>query len=230
MDQFEIAYYLDGQQMLLLLSLIDQTPVAGLPRIAEPEDWRKVALSLLQEGRLRCEDGQLVMDEGLSDLLITMKESTGIYAVHTKRLAPASQVLYEGERPVLVQFLPDGKYRLRQMKMWEFRQMLEERLAPHSPMPETLMETLPDDPALQECLARWKGQKITLEDSPGLWYRFSEVCGILEHQTPETQTRWIWVEDIAADLVLRQERNGIHAELDTASQRRSLLRELGLEE
>lgn len=229
MDEFEIAYYLTGQQLLLLLSLIDQRPVAGLPRVREPEDWKPVALSLLQEGWLRCEGGQLVMDEGLSGLLLTMKEAAGFCAAYGKRPVPTSQVLYAGRRPALVQLLPEGKCRLYRMETGAFRQLAEERLAPYSPMPEELLVTLPDDPELQACLKRWEEQEITLEDPPELWYRLSEVSGVLEYRTPETHIRWIWVEETASGLLLCQDRNGIHGELDTASRRQALLEGLGLE-
>ncbi len=96
-------------------------------------------------------------------------------------------------------------------------------------MPEALLVSLPEDELLGECVRRWETRNISLADSPLLWLQIPEVCGVLERWTPETRTRWVWVEDQAAGLILNQDANRTRAALDTASQRRLLLRELGWE-
>lgn len=226
METFEIAYYLSGQQLLLLLSLIDQRPVAGLPPIAEPEDWRETSLSLLRDRRLRYEDGRLVMDGDLGGLLLDLKNAERIYALYGG--SPAVRVAYAGEGSVLLELLPEGNCRLRRLEAAELRQLVGE-LAPVRPMPEALEDSLPDDAALRERLSRWEEDAVPPEASPALWQRLEEVRGILEYQLSGERIRWIWVEDGMAGLLLRQDRRGTRAELDTASRRQSLLRELGLE-
>ena len=93
MENFEITYYLSGQQLLLLLSLIDQRPVAGLPPVEAPEDWQKISLSLFEEGRLYFENGQCAMDQELSALLLTMKDAEQICAIYGKRPSPSAQIV-----------------------------------------------------------------------------------------------------------------------------------------
>lgn len=229
MDGFEIAYYLNGPQLLLLLSLIDQRPVAGLPSIDEPENWQSVSLSLLQDRRLRFENGQLVMDEDISDLLLAIKNAERIYAVCRKRPEPSVQVLYEGEKTAILELLPDKKTRLRRGEDNALGRLTEELLMPLRPMPDELMDALPDDEIIKGCLDRWTSRRLSPEGDFSLWIQAEEARGVLECLTPETRTRWIWIEDPAASLILRQDQTNTQAMLDTVSQRKSLLRELGLE-
>lgn len=229
MDGFEIAYYLEGRQLLLLLSLIDQRPVAGLPPIEEPEDWGPVALSLLQDRRFRCEGQNLVMDETLSGLLLEMKTAKRICVIYGCGPVPSCGTLYIGGRFVLLEFLPDGKYRLRRTEKTEVRELMEELLMRSAPMPEALEVSLADDAALGACLRRWERRAPGLEETPALWRQFDEVRGVLEYQTSGTKTRWVWIEDVESGVLLCQDQSGAHAKLDTDSQRRFVLRELGME-
>lgn len=229
MDNFDFAYYLSPQQLLLLLSLIDRRPVAGLPPVEEKEDWQKVSMSLIEDGRLRCEGGQLVMDAGLSELLLTMKGAECVYMLYGNGQEPDVLALYPGMRPALMEFLPDGKNRLRGVAAAEIGQLVLSRLVPDYPVPEALLTSLPEDAILRECLRRWEAKDISLRDPPSLWLQVPEVRGVLERWTPEARVRWIWIEDKAAGLILCQDLDGARAALDTASQRRSLLRKLGLE-
>lgn len=229
MDEFEIAYYLDGQQLLLLLSLIDQKPVVGLPRIEEPENWQSVSLSLLQSGWLRYEADQLRMNKELSELLLIMKAADKILAAYLKASAFTSRIFCAGDQLVSLEFLPNKKYRLRQEKKSELRRRVESLLMSSSPMPETLLDTLSDDVFLRPCLDYWEGQPLSLEDVVALWLQFDEVRGVLECQTLKEKIRWIWIKDRIADVVLRQDLAETRAVLDTVSQQKLLLRELGLE-
>lgn len=229
MDELEFAYYLDGQQLLLLLSLIDQRPVVGLPEIGKPENWRQVSLPLLQNGWLSYEGGQLVMDARHSAPLLAMKDAARIYAIYGKRPLTVNLVLYDGAQPALLEFMPDGKFRLHLTEEETLRRIVGEVLICAPPMPEELTLSLPDDVLLRECLEKWRTQGISFTDTPGRWLQLEEVRGVLEIQTPETQTRWIWIEEDAADIVVRQDRNGIWAWLDTVSQRKRMMRELELE-
>lgn len=229
MDEFEIAYYLESRQLLLLLSLIDRRPVAGLPSIEEPEDWGSVALSLLQDKRLRCEGRNLVMDETLSGLLVTMKAAKQICVIYGCNPIPSGNTLYVDDQLVLLEFLPDGKLRLHRAGKKEVRELMGELLMRSAPMPEALLVSLEEDAALGACLRRWEQRAPSLEGSPALWRQFGEVHGVLECQTAETRIRWGWIEDVETGVILRQDKNGVHAALDTDSQRRSVLRELGME-
>lgn len=225
MDEFEIAYYLDRRQLLLLLSLIDQRPVAGLPPVEEPEDWRTVSLSLLEDGRLRCEDGRLVMEEELGGLLLDMKDAGQVWAVYDRR--SWGRVLYQGGRTALLELLPGGKDRLRRAGEGELRQLLEDALTPSSPMPDALLVSLPEDRLLLDCLAGW--ESISPAEGPEHWLALEKVRAVVERRGTEGLTRWIRIEDDAASLLLRQDGGGIRAELDTASRRRRLPEELGWE-
>ena len=229
MSEFEISYYLDRRQLLLLLSLIDQRPVAGLPSAGEPGDWKSVSLSLLEDGRLRYEGGRLVMEEGLGGLLLTVKEAERVYAVHGRRPEPPRRVMYDGKRPALLEFLENGEVRLSRTDASEFMELASVVLMPASPMPEALPASLPDGGPLGECLARWRDAPVSPEESSLRWMEFEEVRGVLECLLPGTWARLVWVEDAAGALLVVQDREGTRAELDTASRRRSLLRRMGLE-
>lgn len=229
MDEFEMVYYLDSRQVLLLLSLIDQRPVVGFPPIEEPEDWGPTALSLFQAGRLRCEGESLIMDETLSGLLLTMKDAKQVCAMYGRGPGFSSCTLYINDRFVLLEHLPGGKCRLHQAGEAEIRELLEKGLMCSHPMPEVLQSALEDDEAFEACLRRWEQRAVALEDSPARWRQFEEVRGVLEYQTPETKVRCVWIEDLIAGIILRQDQNGTHAKLDTVSQRRALLRELEME-
>lgn len=229
MKEFEISYYLDRRQLLLLLSLIDQRPVAGIPPVGEPEDWKSVSLSLLEDGRLRYENGRLVMEEGLAGLLLTMKDAERVYAIHGKRPEPLNCVMYQGGPPAFLELLGDGRVRLSQTDVSRFTELAGAALMPGSPMPEALLTVLPDDELLQECLTRWRAVQVSPEDAFIRWMELEEVRGVLECLSPEACTRLIWVEDVAATLLAVQSREETQVELDTASRRRSLLREMGLE-
>lgn len=229
MDEFEIAYYLDRQQLLFLLSLIDRRPVIGLPPVEETEDWQKVSLTLLRDERLYYQDGRLVMDKNLGVLLLAMKDAQQVCAIYGKYPEPVSNVLYCGKRPVLLELLPDGKLRLRQAKEAELKQLLTEALMPASPMPEALLETLPWDETLRACLAEWERRDIPLTAPVSPWVQMKEVRGVLDCRMPDGLVRWIWIDDTAAGLIVRQDEHGTGSALDTASQRQTLLRELRLE-
>jgi hypothetical protein len=228
-NEFEISYYLNQQQLLLLLSLIDQRPVAGLPSIEIPDNWQSVAMALLQDERLHFENENLLMDKSLAKLLMVMKDAELVYVIYSKQPGPGSYVMYAGESPTLLELLPDGKVRLRHSTIDEFKELMETILIPYHPMPEALLISFSDDEVLKECFARWQTFQISFLDSPSLWTQMEEVRGILEYHAPESQTRWIWVDDAAAGLILRQDQSGTRAELDTVSHRKSLLRELRLE-
>jgi len=228
-DSFEIAYYLSRQQLLLLLSLIDGRPVAGLPPIKELEDWQKVSLSLVEDGRLRCENGKLVMDAGLSELLLTMKNAKSVYTIYGNGTEPGVMTVYPGEPPALLEFLPDGKVRLCGPELGELGQQVSSRLLPEYPMPGALLVSLPEDELLEECLHRWETRDVSLTDPPFFWLQIPEVRGVLEHWMPEEHTRYIWIEDQAAGIILTQDVNGVQAALDTVHLRQKLLRELGWE-
>lgn len=229
MDEFEIAYYLEGQQLLLLLSLIDQKPITGLPQIESPKDWGQIALSLLQDARLRCEQDELVMDEALGRLLLDMKAAQCVYAIYSERPVTAGQVLYTGKRSVLLEFMPDGKYRLHQTDTGALRRLLETFPFAKGPVPKVLADTLPDNPAMKERLSDWESQAVTWVDSPMRWLQIGGVRCVLDCQTPELQARWIWLEDELTDIVLKQDKQVLRAQLDTDCQRILLLQELGLE-
>jgi len=225
-DSFEFAYFLSRQQLLLLLSLIDQRPVAGLPPVEEKESWQKVSLSLVEDGRLRCEDGRLVMDAGLSELLLAMKDADCVCMLYGNRPQPSAMALYPGRPPVLLEFLPDGKDRLHGTEAAEIERLISTVLMPEYPAPEALLVSLEENEILRECLRRWEARDISIEDPPALWMQIPEVRGVLERWTPEARVRWIWVEDEAAGLILCQDSDGVRAALDTASRRELLLGKL----
>lgn len=226
MDEIEIAYYLDGPQLLLLLSLIDKRPVMGLASIAEPEDWQRVSLSLLEDGRLYCQDGRLVMERELSSLLLTIKDAAQVDTIYGKTPEPALLTLYAGKEPVRLEHLPGGRVRLCRAEKDALLRLTEEYLSPFYPMPEALLATLPEDETLLECLARWEREAVPMDASAALWVRMEEVRGVLERWTPESRNRWVWVEDDAVNLILRQGPGRIRAELDTSLCRQKLEREL----
>lgn len=226
MEVFELAYYLDGPQLRLLLSLIDGRAVMGVPPVEEPESWQAVSLSLLEAGRLRCHGERLVMDQELSGLLLGIKDASRVYMVFGKRPDPFALTLYGGRPPVLLEHLPERRVRLSQAEADALPRLTEDCLFPSSPMPEALLASLPDDPALQACLAAWEGQAVLLEDPPARWMDLPQVRGVIDRWTPEGHSRWIWAEDALAGAVLRQDRDGIHAALDTPSRRRELAAEL----
>lgn len=229
MENFEITYYLSGQQLLLLLSLIDQRPVAGLPPVEAPEDWQKISLSLFEEGRLYFENGQCAMDQELSALLLTMKDAEQICAIYGKRPSPSVQLIYQGKQLTLLELLSDGKNRLRRIEPAEAGQMLMEILMPAYPMPEALLDSLTENQIISSSLSRWESQSASLVDSVPLWMQIPEVVGVLDRWSQGIQTRWIWIEDMDASLVLFQAQGETRSILDTASYRRALLRELRLE-
>ncbi|MCI9332985.1 MAG: hypothetical protein HFG05_12600 [Oscillibacter sp.] len=229
MNEFEIAYYLSLQQLLLLLSLIDQRPVVGLPSIETPDNWQRVAMALLQDERFRFENENLLMDKNLAKLLMVMKDAEDIYAIQSKQPGPGTYVMYAGKSPVLLEILPGRRVRLRQTITAEFKELIEALLMPCCPMPEALLTSFPDDKNLKECFARWQTPQISFSDSPSRWNQIKEARGVLEYHTLRIHTRWIWVDDTAAGLMLRQDQNGTRAELDTVSHRKALLKELRLE-
>lgn len=225
MNEFKISYYLDLRQLLLLLSLIDQRPVIGLPQIDRPEDWQPTALSLLRDERLRCENGQLVMDRELSAPLLAMKNAERVCALYGKQPEPGARILYRGKRQAMLELLPGDHVRLSQVETEEVRELLEAALSRCRPMPEALLVSLPEDEIIQESLKRWEARALSLTEPPARWLELEEVPCVLECR----ETRWIWIEDPAAGLILQQDQDGTRAELDTASRRQALLRELGLE-
>lgn len=229
MDGFEFAYYLNRRQLLLLLSLIDRRPVAGLPPVEQPTDWREVSLSLLEDGRLLYRDGQLVMNEKISGLLLAIKDARRVCTVHTKGPDLLMQTFYEGERNVLLELLPGGDCRLCSSENGALRHLVQERLFLPNPLPEALLSSLSEDETLQSCLDRWKHREISLEDSSILWLQAEETRGVLDCLTSEYRDRWIWVEDHFTGLILHQDKDGIHAEPDTASRRQAIARELDWE-
>ena len=227
MDEFEFAYYLNNRQLLLLLSLVDQRPVAGLPPVEEPVDWPAVSLSLLEDGRLFYRDGQLVMGGELSALLLAVKAARRVRTLHGKGTNPLT--FYEGGRTVMLELLPGGSCRLGEVENSEPRRLTQERLFSRNPLPEALLDTLPEDEDLRARLVRWAHMGLSLEAPPGAWLGLEEVRGVVDLLAPERRDRWIWVEDAFTGLILHQDRDGTRVELDTPSRRRTLARELDWE-
>ena len=169
------------------------------------------------------------MDQELSALLLTMKDAEQICAIYGKRPSPSVQLIYQGKQLTLLELLSDGKNRLRRIEPAEAGQMLMEILMPAYPMPETLLDSLTENQIISSSLSRWESQSASLVDSVPLWMQIPEVVGVLDRWSQGIQTRWIWIEDMDASLVLFQAQGETRSILDTASYRRALLRELRLE-
>lgn len=229
MRELDFAYYLDSRQLLLLLSLIDQRPVYGLPAAGggTVQDWQEVALSLLLQERLRYQGGNLVMDPRLGKLLLVMKDAEQALALYGKGDDGAFEVIYTGAETVCAEFFPDGGCRLGTGPALSVGDLAEAGLLPRYPAPEALE---PGE-GLKERLAWWEARDISMDDPPARWSAQEGVCGVAERLDRRGgRVRWIWAEDSLAGLLLRQDRQGIRAQLDTQSCRRLLAREWGMED
>lgn len=232
MSEFDFAYYLDQRQLLLLLSLIDQRPVCGIPSagVGNHQDWQAVALSLLTDRRLHYQDGDLVMDPQLGRLLLAMKEAKYALAPHGRKVKEFFRILYMGTIVVYAEFFPDGGCRLGRGPMPSLSSLAGAGVLPRYPAPEALAVRLEENKSLQELLSRWETQEISIDDPPARWEEKAHVCGLVERLFPQGgRDRWIWVEDPLAGLVLHQDRNGIQAQFDTQSCRQSLAHTWGME-
>lgn len=234
MDELEYAYYLDEWQLLFLLSLIDQRPVAGIfrnaPKTLERGEWQRVALSLLQDRRLYYEGTQLSMEKGLAALLMAMKNAQRVLSVYSKKGACLVRLIYSGKSTAVVEILEGGGFRLHGAERPVLQWLSAEGILPARMEPEELLSTLDANDALRAQMSRWEAQGIPW-DAPAIhWGGLPEVQCVIECVVEqERKERWIWVDDPLAGLVLHQERRGIHADLDTESRRRQLIREWGLE-
>lgn len=221
MDEWEIAFYLEPQQLLLLLSLVDERPVAGVPEPAADTDWQAAALSLFREGRLHTEDGQLVADRALAPLLHAMKDAARVYAVCGRTPEPFQALFYLDPRPVRLDILPEkGQCRLCGTRAAALAETLSAALPP--PVPASVS---PQEAAVRACCARWEG--LSPEEIARRWQDGEAVRCVLERRAPRAgQMRWLWVAEEPAGIALCQTQKGISACLDTEASRQTLFKGL----
>lgn len=227
MPEPETAYLLTGEELLLLLSLVDQRPVVAfaLPDATRVPAgrWAQVAVELHRKGLVDYTGAGTVPAAPVAELLIAMKEAGTVCLALSRDAHCKTQALYRGRKQsVLLQGNYWPGYRLQ---VWDQPPdcWLESCLGLPERIPDgdlALPEShLPDDladlpyPALIDPPSRW-----------GQWEQARVIVDI--YQNGRLEQRLLWWQEEAGSVILCQDRSDTHLFLDCRLARDTLNRHL----
>ena len=227
MAEPETAYLLTGEELLLLLSLVDQRPVVAfaLPYASRVPAgrWAEVAVELHRKGLVDYTDAGAVPAAPVAELLTAMKDASTACLALSRDAHCKTQALYRsGGQSVLLQGNYWPGYRLQVWDQppdgWlESCLGLAERIPDGDPaLPES---QLPDDLAGLPCPA--------LTDPPSGWGRWEQARVIVDtYQHGQLEQRLVWWQGEAGNTILCQTGSGTRLLLDCRFARDALNRHL----
>lgn len=227
MECEERVYLIDRLQLLLMLSLLDDRPVDGFSigdvSQIHPDVWKQVALSLLLEGRLVNIGGRLAVAPEWETLLLSLKDARRILAIHTAQ--GKAKLVYFGNSVAVTEVRGKTEYCIRQIDCVSVQWLTDEaglplrmvessdaeRMRKNDKELSCSLKTLEEntDFSLETPVSAWKGQTVL-----DLYRHHHGLCN-----------RWVWLENSICTFVLRQDRNGRAAMVDTWEQREVVLAE-----
>lgn len=227
MPEPETAYLLTGEELLLLLSLVDQRPVVAfaLPDATRVPagQWAQVAVELHRKGLVDYTGAGTVPAAPVAELLTAMKEAGTVCLALSRDADYKAQVLYRcGEQSVLLQGNYWPGYRLQAWEQtpdcWLDTCLgLPERIPDgHPALPES---QLPDDLDGLPCPA--------LTDPPVSWGQWEQARTIMDvYENGRLEQRLVWWQGEAGGVILCQARSDTHVFLDCRLARDALNRHL----
>lgn len=223
MPEPEVIYLLTGEELLLLLSLVDQRPVVAfaLPDSAQipTERWTQVAVDLYRKGLVNYTDAGMLPAAPVSELLVAMKDA-GIVCLALSRNADCKmQALYwSEEQSVLLQGNHWPGYRLQ---VWE--SMPDSWLGTCLGLPERIPDHAPDLSESQLAADLVGRSCPTLTDPPASWGCWEQARVIVDiYRRGQLERRWVWWQGTAVCTVLCQTESGTHLLPDCQSTRNML--------
>lgn len=230
MKAFEHAYFLDGLQLLQLLSCLDDRPVTGFPLCemeAVPESvWKHVLFSLIQDQWLQPVENGFEIPLKRALLLRAMKDAPRVLSVVFRGETFPVRSLYLWERPAAIEVYGPAYYRIYEIALDSVSDWLSDTL-PADPMEEqdaTLLFRI--TPSAEAALRRVETKALPFQAAAYQWGEQEDVHTVLDlyrNGTSERLCRWVWIELAVCGVILRQDEAGCHALPDTVEQRQAVL-------
>lgn len=225
MYKTEHAYLLQDCQLMLLLSLVDERPVAMFTaQTIEPltdAQWKQTVLLLHSAGLLEYGVDGVEVSKPLRELLCAMKAPRAIYTAVGKKASSALQTLYSGSRCVLLETSEQGAHRLRELECTA-AEWLQNSLGLPSPMATPDRNMRPEDFLPR---AEVFPPLCTPETS---WLHHSDIAAVLTRYGPDgsVQLRRIWYTKQRPAVILLQTHEGADTEFDTEEIRKRIAAEI----
>ncbi len=226
MDKLERAYYLGGEELLLLLSLNDGGPMWGFP-LPSPESLDRqtietAAFSLEAKGWLEADGRGIYIKPDRAGIAARLKGARRVlFAASPRALRPPVALYLGGAGITTLERLAENAFRLTdtagEEAVWEFLDL------PERPVSEEELPSLGGGPEASE-LSRWENSPY--EGAPvELWRGVPQARTVVELYVDGVPSgRWVWLEDRLCNLLLTQDANGNRACPDALSARRAALK------
>lgn len=227
MPEPEIAYLLTGEELLLLLSLVDRRPVVAfaLPDPAQipAGRWVQVAVELHRKGLADYTGTGVVPAAPVAELLTAMKDADTVCLALSRDAADKTQALYQRDsRLVLLQGNYWPGYRLALWNDTPARWMddclgLPRRVPDRSPDPAEFSP----DPELSALPCP------DLAAPPSSWGQWEQARVILDgYRSGQREQRLVWWQGAAGFTVLCQSEAGTRLLPDCRDTRSALQQDL----
>lgn len=227
MPKPETVYLLTGEELLLLLSLVDQRPVVAfaLPDSSRipAEHWVQLAVDLHRKGIINYTGTGIVPAAPIEELLTTMKDADTVCLALSRDADYKTQALYRsGKQNVLLQGNYWPGYRLQ---FWEDTPdcWINTCLG----LPKRIPERGPDvaESRLVSDLEDFHCPSLT--EPPAGWGQWDQARVIVDiYQNGQLEQRLVWWQDSAGGTILCQSRFDTRLLLDCRLTRDALNRHL----
>jgi len=242
MNALERTYFIDELQLIFLLSLVDERALVGFGATdagqVALDTWEKVAVSLLDEGRLAYDQQmRLTISPELAALLKSAKDARRVLAVYRKQARTPAELIYFGPGgPVCLGMHGPSEYRLWRLSEWSEQTLAQEALLPRRMPSDADAAVLRElDEPLRVRLAALERDALPWREPVFAWGQYPGVCAALElYQSDGTALqRWIWVDGAGEGepgCVLVQTPDRCHAVPDAPEIRRQVVEVCRLED
>ena len=210
MPKPETAYLLTGEELLLLLSLVDQRPVVAFalpdPARIPAGHWAQVAVDLHRKGLVDYTGSGTAPAAPAAGLLTAMKDAGTVCLALSRDAGCKTQALYlDGEQSVLLQGSYWPGYRLQ---TWQDTPdcWLDACLG----LPERIPDSGPDLPDGQPGADLADRPCPALSDPPAGWGRWEQARVILDtYRNGRMESRLVWWQGADGCTVLYQTGSGL---------------------
>lgn len=215
MDRLEHAYLLQDDELLLLLSLVDELPVmmfsAGIPERPRSH-WERTAVAMQRAGLLSSGPTGMEICPELGRLLTGMKQAKQIWTILQPGQVGFLRTLYGDCPGVLLETGGKGVRRLSALPVPVTDWCREEEILPELLATQEIPESAPS----AACLP--------FSASETAWLTRTEAVAVVTEYTPQgtRRNRWIWLSGFWTGTVVHQTAVGTCAERDTEEERRNI--------
>lgn len=222
MPELETAYLLTGEELLLLLSLVDQRPVVAFalpdPTHIPTGRWAQVAVDLHQDGLIDYVGNGVLPAGPIAEVLAAMKDASTVCLALSRDADRKTQALYQGGQQIV---LLQGNY-------WPGFRLRTWVTAPAHWLDNCLglPKRVPDRgvalPESQSALPR-----LSLTTTSSSWGRWEQARVILDvYRRDQMEQRLVWWQNATGYTVLWQNETGTRLLPDCQMTRNALKKHL----